>query len=100
MIFDLRKEENSIIKVIGVGGGGSNAVTHMYKQGIVGVDFAISNTDSQAMALSPVPYKIHLGPMLTDEQGVIQLLSPERILQDSVRTLLFANPMEAGHETY
>ena len=69
MIFDLRKEENSIIKVIGVGGGGSNAVTHMYKQGIVGVDFAICNTDSQAMALSPVPYKIHLGPMLTDGRG-------------------------------
>jgi cell division protein FtsZ len=62
MIFDLKNEDPSIIKVIGVGGGGSNAVTHMYKQGIVGVDFAICNTDIQAMDLSPVPVKIQLGP--------------------------------------
>ena len=64
--------ENSgapIIKVIGVGGGGSNAVTHMYQQGIVGVEFAICNTDEQAMQLSPVPTKIPLGPELTDGRG-------------------------------
>jgi cell division protein FtsZ len=58
MLFELRKEEPSIIKIIGVGGGGSNAVTYMYKQGIVGVDYAICNTDAQAMSLSPVPVKI------------------------------------------
>ncbi len=69
MQFALPKEEGSIIKVIGVGGGGSNAVTHMYQQGIVGVDFAICNTDNQAMELSPVPTKIQLGPELTEGRG-------------------------------
>ncbi len=69
MIFDLPKEEKSIIKVIGVGGGGSNAVTHMYKQGIIGVDFIISNTDNQSMDLSPVPTKVQLGPYLTEGRG-------------------------------
>ena len=69
MIFDLPKDEGSIIKVIGVGGGGSNAVTHMFKQGIVGVDFAICNTDIQAMETSPVPVKMQLGPALTDGRG-------------------------------
>ena len=69
MLFDLPKEESPIIKVIGVGGGGSNAVNHMFKQGIVGVDFAICNTDSQAMELSPVPTRIHLGPNLTEGRG-------------------------------
>ncbi|MEM1324186.1 MAG: cell division protein FtsZ [Bacteroidota bacterium] len=69
MQFDLPKEEGSIIKVIGVGGGGSNAVTHMFKQGIVGVDFAICNTDNQALELNPVPTKIHLGPELTEGRG-------------------------------
>ncbi|RMF26444.1 MAG: cell division protein FtsZ [Bacteroidetes bacterium] len=72
MIFKLMEDatpESPIIKVIGVGGGGSNAVTHMYKQGIVGVDFAICNTDAQAMQLSPVPTKIQLGPHLTDGRG-------------------------------
>jgi cell division protein FtsZ len=59
--FDLPKEQASIIKVIGVGGGGSNAVTHMFKQGIKGVDFYICNTDVQSLSLSPVPNKISLG---------------------------------------
>ena len=68
-MFALPKEEGSIIKVIGVGGGGSNAVTHMFKQGIVGVDFAICNTDNQALGLSPVNTKIHLGPELTEGRG-------------------------------
>ncbi len=63
------KDESPIIKVIGVGGGGSNAVTHMFKQGIVGVDFAICNTDSQAMELSPVPTRMQLGPTLTEGRG-------------------------------
>jgi cell division protein FtsZ len=69
MLFDLPKDESPIIKVIGVGGGGSNAVTHMYRQGIVGVDFAICNTDHQAMDISPVPTKIQLGPNLTEGRG-------------------------------
>jgi len=69
MIFDIPKDGGSIIKVLGVGGGGSNAVTHMFKQGIVGVDFAISNTDIQAMDTSPVPVKLQLGPALTDGRG-------------------------------
>lgn len=69
MIFDLLKDEPCIIKVIGVGGGGSNAVNHMFRQGIVGVDFAICNTDEQAMEISPVPKKIALGPELTDGRG-------------------------------
>lgn len=69
MLFDLPKEEPSIIKIIGVGGGGSNAVTHMFKQGIVGVDYAICNTDAQAMNLSPVPNRIQLGYALTEGRG-------------------------------
>lgn len=59
----------SIIKVIGVGGGGTNAVTHMYSLGIRGVDFAICNTDQQSLEISPVPTKIQLGPLLTVGRG-------------------------------
>ena len=69
MNFDFPQGESPIIKVIGVGGGGSNAVNHMYSQGIIGVDFAICNTDHQAMELSPVPTKIQLGPNLTEGRG-------------------------------
>lgn len=69
MQFDLPKEQSSIIKVIGVGGGGSNAVNHMYRQGIKGVDFIVCNTDSQALEISPVPIKIQLGPSLTEGRG-------------------------------
>jgi cell division protein FtsZ len=69
MVFNFKQEEPSIIKVIGVGGGGSNAVTHMYKQGIVGVDFAISNTDTQSMDLSPVPVRIQLGASVSQGLG-------------------------------
>lgn len=67
MLFEER--HNSIIKVIGVGGGGGNAVAYMYKQGIVGVDFAICNTDNQAIESSPVPIKVQLGPALTEGMG-------------------------------
>jgi cell division protein FtsZ len=67
--FDLPKNQSSIIKVIGVGGGGSNAVTHMYRQGIKGVDFIICNTDIQAMESSPVPTKVALGANLTGGLG-------------------------------
>jgi cell division protein FtsZ len=69
MEFDIPKENNSIIKVIGVGGGGSNAVNHMYNQGIRGVDFIVCNTDRQALDISPVPFKIQLGPSLTEGLG-------------------------------
>jgi cell division protein FtsZ len=67
--FDLPKESNSIIKVIGVGGGGCNAVDHMYRQGIKGVDFIVCNTDQQALDKSPVPVKIALGKHLTEGLG-------------------------------
>ncbi|HET9055811.1 MAG TPA: cell division protein FtsZ [Chitinophagaceae bacterium] len=67
--FDLPKEKSSIIKVIGVGGGGSNAVNHMFSQRIEGVNFIICNTDAQAIALSKVPNKVQLGPHLTQGLG-------------------------------
>lgn len=67
--FDLPKEKSSIIKVIGVGGGGSNAVNHMFSQDIEGVNFIICNTDAQALSLSKVPNKVQLGPMLTQGLG-------------------------------
>jgi len=67
--FDLPKEKSSIIKVIGVGGGGSNAVNHMFSQMIEGVNFIICNTDAQAIAQSMVPNRIQLGPHLTQGLG-------------------------------
>ncbi len=69
LMFDLPKENSSVIKVIGVGGGGSNAVNHMYRLGIKGVDFVVCNTDSQALDASPVPNKIQLGISLTKGLG-------------------------------
>ncbi len=67
--FDLPKNQSNVIKVIGVGGGGSNAINHMFSQGIKGVDFVICNTDSQALENSPVPNKIQLGVSLTEGLG-------------------------------
>lgn len=67
--FDLPKEKSSIIKVIGVGGGGSNAVNHMFSQNIEGVNFIICNTDAQALAQSRVPNRVQLGPLLTQGLG-------------------------------
>ncbi len=67
--FDLPKNQSNVIKVIGVGGGGSNAINHMFKQGIKGVDFIVCNTDSQALENSPVPNKIQLGVNLTEGLG-------------------------------
>lgn len=67
--FDLPKNQSSVIKVIGVGGGGSNAVNYMYEQGIRGVDFVICNTDAQALNNSPVPNKVQLGVSLTEGLG-------------------------------
>jgi cell division protein FtsZ len=67
--FDLPKNRSNVIKVIGVGGGGSNAINHMFSQGIKGVDFVVCNTDSQALDNSPVPTKIQLGVNLTEGLG-------------------------------
>ena len=67
--FALPKNQSSVIKVIGVGGGGSNAVNYMYTQGIHGVDFVVCNTDAQALENSPIPNKIQLGASLTEGLG-------------------------------
>jgi cell division protein FtsZ len=69
MNFDLPPERSSIIKVIGVGGGGSNAVNHMYSKGIQDVNFVVCNTDAQALHSSPVSVKLQLGDKLTEGRG-------------------------------
>ncbi len=83
--FEIPKNQSSIIKVIGVGGGGSNAVNYMHSLGIDGVDFVVCNTDSQALALSPVANKIQLGPHLT--QGLGAGANPEIGKQASEESL-------------
>ncbi len=90
--FDIPKHLKSIIKVIGVGGGGSNAVNHMYSQGIRDVEFVVCNTDSQALLTSPIPNKLQLGIHLTEglgaganpEQGMNAALESK----EEIRTLL------------
>jgi len=67
--FQMPKNQSSVIKVLGIGGGGSNAVNYMFEHGIKGVDFVVCNTDSQALEASPVPIKIQLGITLTDGLG-------------------------------
>ena len=67
--FEIPKHHKSIIKVIGVGGGGSNAVNHMFNQGIRDVEFVVCNTDSQALKASPVPNKLQIGTNLTSGLG-------------------------------
>ena len=69
--FDMPKNQSNVIKVIGVGGGGSNAINHMFSQGIKGVDFVICNTDAQALENSSVPIKIQLGVSLTQFTGLL-----------------------------
>lgn len=69
IVFNLPKSRSQAIKVIGVGGGGSNAVNYMFEQGIAGVEFVICNTDSQALANSPVPTRIQLGQAITEGLG-------------------------------
>jgi cell division protein FtsZ len=90
--FDLPKNKSNVIKVIGVGGGGSNAINHMFQQGINGVDFVITNTDAQALNESPVPIKIQLGASLTEGLGAganpeVGALAAEESLDD-IKTLL------------
>ena len=67
--FDLPKNKSNVIKVIGIGGGGSNAINYMYLKGIKGVDFVVCNTDAQALENSPVENKIQLGIDLTEGLG-------------------------------
>jgi len=69
MNFDLPVERSSIIKVIGIGGGGNNAVNHMYEKGIKDVNFVVCNTDHQALARSPVPIKVQIGESITEGRG-------------------------------
>jgi cell division protein FtsZ len=93
--FDLPKEKSSIIKVIGVGGGGSNAVNHMFGQNIEGVNFIICNTDAQAISQSRVPNKIQLGPHLTQGLGAganpdIGRLATEESLEE-IKNILEVN---------
>ncbi len=83
--FEIPKNQSSILKVIGVGGGGSNAVNYMHSLGLDGVDFVVCNTDSQALALSPVANKIQLGPHLT--QGLGAGANPEIGKQASEESL-------------
>ncbi len=109
--FDLPREDETIIKVIGVGGGGSNAVNHMCEQGIVGVDFVICNTDEQALALSKVPIKVQLGPGLTDGRGagsqpevgrnatLESIDEIKRVLQDGTKMVFITAGMGGGTGT-
>jgi len=98
--FDLPKNQSNVIKVIGVGGGGSNAINHMFKQGIKGVDFVICNTDAQALENSPIPIKIQLGVNLTEglgaganpeigEQAAIESLEDMKNLLDKNTKMVF-----------
>jgi len=98
--FDLPKHQSNVIKVIGVGGGGSNAVNQMYKKGITGVDFVICNTDAQALNNSPVPNKIQLGISLTEglgaganpeigEQSALESLEDIKTMLDSRAKMVF-----------
>jgi cell division protein FtsZ len=106
--FDLPKNQSSIIKVIGVGGGGSNAVSHMYRQGITGVDFLICNTDAQAMEASPVPVKIQLGskglgagsvPEVGKESAVENIEDIKRILEKNTKMVFITAGMGGGTGT-
>ncbi|HUH26999.1 cell division protein FtsZ [Gelidibacter sp.] len=98
--FDLPKNQSNVIKVIGVGGGGGNAINHMFQQGIKGVDFVICNTDSQALQNSGVPNKIQLGVNLTEglgaganpevgEQAALESLEDIRRMLDTNTKMVF-----------
>ena len=98
--FDLPKNQSNVIKVIGVGGGGSNAINHMFQQGIKGVDFVICNTDAQALHNSGVPNKIQLGVNLTEglgaganpevgEQSAVESLEDIRRMLDTNTKMVF-----------
>jgi cell division protein FtsZ len=111
MEFLATNDSSHIIKVIGVGGGGSNAVNHMFRQGITGVDFMICNTDNQALAQSPIPLKIQLGPALTEGRGagslpdvgkdacIESVQEIERLLQHNTKMLFITAGMGGGTGT-
>jgi cell division protein FtsZ len=111
MEFEYIQNKNSIIKVIGVGGGGSNAVNHMYRQGIKGVEFIVCNTDWQALEISPVPTKIQLGPSLTEGRGagsipevgrnaaIENIDDVKRILLDNTKMVFITAGMGGGTGT-
>lgn len=100
LAFGFQHDYQSIIKVVGVGGGGGNAVNHMFRQGIAGVDFLVCNTDSQALENSPVPVKVQLGVSLTEgrgagnkpkrgEQAAIENLSEVRAVLETGTKMVF-----------
>jgi cell division protein FtsZ len=109
--FDLPKNQSNVIKVIGVGGGGSNAINHMFKQGIKGVDFIVCNTDSQALENSSVPNKIQLGVNLTEglgaganpevgQQSAIESISDiEKMLDSNTKMVFITAGMGGGTGT-
>jgi cell division protein FtsZ len=109
--FDLPKNQSNVIKVIGVGGGGSNAINHMFKQGIKGVDFIVCNTDSQALENSSVPNKIQLGVNLTEglgaganpdvgQQSAIESISEiEKMLDSNTKMVFITAGMGGGTGT-
>ncbi len=109
--FDLPKNQSNVIKVIGVGGGGSNAINHMFKQGIKGVDFIVCNTDSQALENSSVPNKIQLGVNLTEglgaganpdvgQQSAIEsILDIEKMLDSNTKMVFITAGMGGGTGT-
>ena len=107
MKFDMPKEQPSMIKVIGVGGGGSNAVNHMYKEGIKGVDFIVCNTDMQSLIASPVPTKIQLGeglgagaiPEVGRKAAIEKLHEIEEVLGEGTKMVFITAGMGGGTGT-
>jgi len=106
--FELPKNQSSLIKVVGVGGGGSNAVTHMYKQGIKGVDFILCNTDAQALETSPIPNKIQLGskglgagsiPSVGKEAALENIEQIKSLLETNTKMLFITAGMGGGTGT-
>lgn len=109
--FEIEKEESSIIKVIGVGGGGSNAVNQMFRMNVTGVDFVVCNTDSQALNNSPVPIKLQLGPSLTEGRGagnnpekgreaaVENIADIEKLLKENTKMVFITAGMGGGTGT-
>ncbi len=109
--FDLKKNKSNVIKVIGVGGGGGNAVNYMYQKGIKDVDFVVVNTDSQDLSKSPIPVKIQIGKSLTEglgaganpeigEKAAIEDLSAiKSILEDNTKMIFITAGMGGGTGT-
>ncbi len=106
--FEMPKNQSSIIKVLGVGGGGSNAVNHMHNQGITGVDFIVCNTDAQALDMSPVPNKISLGkkglgagsvPLVAENAAIEKAEEIKKLLSTNTEMLFITAGMGGGTGT-